>query len=420
MSTKNRLSALLCDKSGNTAIITAFALSTLVGAAGLGTDTIQWTLWKRQLQRQADSAALAGALANYQGQNGTDAATTELARYDNITLTASPVIEIGPTKGPYAGDLKAVRVVVQSTKSLPFSSFILKTPPVIVGEATAAAIGYGTYCVVSLENTTATGIVFHGSASVDLGCGVVTNAQGSSAVAAGGSSWVKASPVAAVGAIPPANNYAAGTSLQPYSIAQADPYPDLPTPTPPSPCNTQLRVNPNQSVAVDNPGGVRCFSSIDIKGAVTFAPGTYYIDGSTFSANAQADISGDGVTFILTSKTASANGSSVAKLDINGGATINLTAPSSGTYAGLLFYQDRRASTGDTNFLTGNSSSLLQGAAYFPAQKLQFTGDSGMNTKCLHLVARNVTFIGNTNISNICPSDSGTREISGVHIRLVS
>src|ERR1044072_4746480 len=48
------------DNSGNALAIAAAAMPLLLGAAGLAADTIQWTLWKRELQRAADSAALAG------------------------------------------------------------------------------------------------------------------------------------------------------------------------------------------------------------------------------------------------------------------------------------------------------------------------------------------------------------------------
>ena len=48
------------DKRGNALILMGAALPLLVGAAGLATDTIEWTLWKRQLQRAADSGAIAG------------------------------------------------------------------------------------------------------------------------------------------------------------------------------------------------------------------------------------------------------------------------------------------------------------------------------------------------------------------------
>ena len=49
------------SKRGNTLAIAAACFPLFLGAAGLATDTIQWTLWKRQLQRAADSAAIAGA-----------------------------------------------------------------------------------------------------------------------------------------------------------------------------------------------------------------------------------------------------------------------------------------------------------------------------------------------------------------------
>ncbi|HET9335588.1 MAG TPA: pilus assembly protein TadG-related protein, partial [Sphingomicrobium sp.] len=48
------------SERGNALIMFGAALPLLVGAAGLAADTIQWTLWKRQLQRAADSGAIAG------------------------------------------------------------------------------------------------------------------------------------------------------------------------------------------------------------------------------------------------------------------------------------------------------------------------------------------------------------------------
>ena len=51
------------DKKGNSLVIAAATLPLLLGSAGLATDTIQWALWKRQLQRAADSAAIAGTYA---------------------------------------------------------------------------------------------------------------------------------------------------------------------------------------------------------------------------------------------------------------------------------------------------------------------------------------------------------------------
>ena len=64
---------LLKDRRGNALAIACAAMPMIIGCAGLATDTIEWTLWKRQLQRAADSAALAGA---YDRAQATNSATT--------------------------------------------------------------------------------------------------------------------------------------------------------------------------------------------------------------------------------------------------------------------------------------------------------------------------------------------------------
>lgn len=207
--------------------------------------------------------------------------------------------------------------------------------------------------------------------------------------------------------------------LLPYAVPQKDPYAALPTPTVPAGCNAQLNVQPNSVVNVSNPSGTACYRGMNIKGTVTFAPGRYVIDGGSVSLGAQAVVNGTGVTFILTSATAASNASSVATLDMNGGAKVNLSATTTGTYAGVLFYQDRRAAAGTTNSVNGNALSAFQGGFYFASQDLSFSGTSGMTTDCVQLVSRRVTFIGNTNIVNVCLVDSGAGSFIGTRVFLV-
>lgn len=417
----SRLRQLLRDSTANTAVITGFALVAMVGGAGLATDTIQWTLWKRQLQRMADSAALAGALANANGNSATTNAQAEINRYNLLTLSGTPLIETPPSAGPYSGNNKAVRVSLATSNALPFSSIFMANTPTIAAEATAAAVSFGTFCVVSLETTSATGITFQGSSTADLGCGIATNSQGTQAVSAGGSSSITASPVAAVGGIPTSSNYTAGTVFNSYTIAQPDPYASLPAAsTLATGCSGPLNVNPNNTRNVNNSSGVACYRGMDLKGTVNFAPGVYVIDGSTggtLNIGSQAVINGTGVTFILT--TSDGVASNIATVNMNGTATMNISAPDTGTYAGILVYQDRNAILGPNNYITGNSSSFFQGAVYMPGQDVQFTGNSGMNTNCLQLVARRVTFTGNNTINNVCPA-GGSRGITGIQIRLVN
>jgi len=202
-------------------------------------------------------------------------------------------------------------------------------------------------------------------------------------------------------------------------VPQADPFESLPEPVLPTPCSPKLSVNPTETRnVVPDSTGVGCFRGMDLKGTVHFDPGVYYIDGGEFSAGSQAVISGSGVTFILTSNNATSNPGSIATIDMNGGASVNLTAPTSGTYSGVLFYQDRRALDTNDNKINGNSGSKLEGAIYMPGQSLTFNGTSGMNTECLQLVSRRVGFSGNTNITNNCPT-GGSHSFTGTRVELV-
>src|SRR5260221_13955355 len=75
---------LLKDRRGNVLAIACAALPMVVGCAGLATDTIQWTLWKRQLQRAADSAAIAGVYDRYAANGDTTTVSTTVTH--DLTL----------------------------------------------------------------------------------------------------------------------------------------------------------------------------------------------------------------------------------------------------------------------------------------------------------------------------------------------
>lgn len=413
------LSELFADTRGNMLVFSTFALPVVIGATGLGVDSIQWTLSQKQMQRMADSAALAGSYAKAQGGNYQTSAQASLTRDNLLTMNQTPVIESAPTAGAYTGDARAVRVVLKTNNVMPFSSLFIANPPMITVEATAATLSNGEYCVISLEQAAVYGITMSGSAIVDLGCGMATNSPAASAVYAGGSSSINASPVAAVGGVPASSNYTPGTVLQPYSLKQPDPYKDLSDPVTPNPCWNDPNVKPNSPTVTLSPG---CYKGMTLGGSAILSPGTYYIDGKFggLKFGAQANVIATGVTFVLTSSTADSNPSSIAQVDMNGGAHIELTAPSTGTYAGLIMYQDRRATNTNGNKINGDSTSKYEGAFYFAAQGVEFQGNSTMDTKCIQFITRRITFTGNTGIQNQCDTNPATHAWAGLRVFLVS
>lgn len=426
---KSLLKRLIRNQRGNTLIITAAAMPLLIGSAGLATDTIQWALWKRQLQKAADSAAIAGVYAKMAGQNVTNAVNYDVG-YPNQTNTAgpnnnrtgytllsAPVVSTSPSGIP-SDATHGVSVTLQIQQTLPFSSMFLSSTPVITASATAAAVAAGNYCVVSLENTNYQGAISAGgNTSVDFGCGMITDSTSLDAAIAFGSSSVRASPVAAVGGLDTTDNWASGTTLQPFSPALPDPYGSVPTASIPSSCPT-FSDNPQsvQTIPSSTPTATpvtQCYNNFTAKGNVTLQPGTYVITGN-IDINSSATVTCNGCTFVMTNSTPANTGT----LTINGGATMNLTAPDSGTYKGILFYQDRAASLNNSK-IDGNSSSFYKGAFYFPNGNVTYNGTAGLAFDCVKLVTRRVTFTGNSKLNNNCPAGWYGPEFDGYHVRLV-
>ncbi|OSZ72527.1 hypothetical protein CAP39_04150 [Sphingomonas sp. IBVSS1] len=422
------LSRIGRDRSANMAAMTALMMPVLIGAAGLTSDTIQWALVRRALQRQVDSAALAGAYALTQNQNVANTVTADLAKNSNFALSGTPTIENGPTQGPFAGDSSVVRVRISSTVRLPFTGLFMGSGMVISAEATAGLRQDGDYCILALDPTNSLAITNSGNTTVNANCGMHSNSAGEPAVNGTGSAVITASPVSAVGNVDNRNNtFAAGTVFQPYSVAQRDPFASLPTPSiAQSPNNGDVRSNQSRNLT---PGTYR---GMDIQGTATLAPGTYFIDGRSqgnnqnknlgFNVGAQGVVTGTGVTIVLTMSNPPASGTSnlIAGMNINAGARINLTSPTSGTYRGILVYQDRRANTlGETVVVNGNAQSTLQGAIYIPRNELRFNGTAGMTINCLQMIGYRLTFSGNSTINNVCPANSGASAIKGNTVRLL-
>lgn len=410
---------------GNALIIAGAALPLLVGAAGLATDTIQWALWKRQLQRAADSAALAGVYARVQNNAGETALQAVNADLGDNNHTGIPLMSGFPdvTYPTSASWANGVRVDLALQKSLGFSSLFLSSPPTIDASATAATIPTGVYCVVSLEPTSATGIVATGNGSINLGCGMITNSTSMTAAIATGSSSVNATPIAAVGSINDSDNWN-DAELLPFTVKQADPFAAV---NPPSftACQgnaNKFTVNSNAtdvSHAADT--GVVCVSEMTLNGTVTLGSATYVIDSGDFKVGAQAHVTCNGCTIILTNSDTSPT-ATIGDVDMMGGAEIDMSAPTGGTYEDILFYQDRRAPSGSStvNKINGNSDSLMSGAFYFPNQQLQINGTAGLDFNCAQFVARTVDFSGNGSINNTCTGGYGDDAIMGRHVRLVA
>jgi hypothetical protein len=398
------------DKRGNALIIAGAALPLVVGAAGLGTDTVQWVLWKRELQRAADTAALAGAYAEMQTGESVDAAVgahlTDNIHTGIALLSGYPDIDFPADSGTFT---KAVKVSLAMQKTLGFSSLFLSTPPTISATATAALVDDGSYCVVALNGSSNSSITVGGSSSINMGCGAISNSTSpTEAVGTNGASYnFTADPVAGVGGMPDSINGA--TEIQSHHVAMPDPYAGKYPTTPTSTCNMQIKANQTNYA----PG---CYKDFKFTGNGTYnlAPGTYFLNNTNFDVQGGVTVKGTGVTIILT-------GDSPGSVSTNGNSGIQLTAPTSGTYANMLFI-----GTGpNDNTINGNNTSFYDGAMYFPNSAVNLTGNSGTMTQCAMIVGNYVNFSGNSNLQNSLTRPDGTpcqaaTQVAGKAVRLIA
>jgi hypothetical protein len=302
---------------------------------------------------------------------------------------------------------------------LPFSGIFMGSGVTISAEAVAGLERDGDYCILALDDSNTVGITNSGNTLVDARCGMHANATGEPAITGQGSATIAASPVSAVGGINSSTNFAPGTQFTPYNISQRDPFASLPNPAPSGTTFSNFRVNSNQTRSLQPgtyTGGLR------IQGTANLAPGTYFINGGSLDIGSQAVVNGSGVTFVLSNSAYSTGSTSAvaATTKINGGATLRITAPDSGTYAGVLFYQDRRTpAMSDNVIINGNSASQLRGAIYVPRNEIRMNGTASMDVDCLQLVGYRLVFTGTSDLRNICPALSSSGAFKGNIVRLL-
>ena len=106
MRTFNWLKRLRKSERGNALAIGAATLPLLLGSAAFTVDTIHFSLMKRQLQRAADSGAIAGVYAIVQDEgartNVSTAVDKDLTYNNHIAYTYSKTVG-APTSGAFKG-----------------------------------------------------------------------------------------------------------------------------------------------------------------------------------------------------------------------------------------------------------------------------------------------------------------------------
>jgi len=185
------------------------------------------------------------------------------------------------------------------------------------------------------------------------------------------------------------------TGMTPVS----DPLASLVTaPTKPGTCTNDPKLNSSTTIGPSG-GGTICYNSLTISGGtITLNPGVYYINGN-LNISGSSTLNGTGVTFYVTCNGTCASNNGYISIQ-GGNVALNISAPTSGSYKGLLFYQN--SSDPETATFGGGATGNINGFIYLPGAGLTLTGNSG-TTFNVDLITQWINLTGSTAISPYAP-----------------
>ena len=403
-----RLARTVRSERGSVLIIAAGAIVTVMGFMGLGLDVGSLYHHRRVMHTAADAGALGGGSEIYRGQTGlvtssSRAATAENG-YTHGTDSVNVTVNHPPLSGFYVGDMDAVEVIVSQPSPTYFMRLFGWTTVPVTARAVAWAGANDKNCIYALEETDTDGFWYNSSAQLDADCGLKVNSSHTWGTHLTSNADVSVASASLTGGYVEESS----SNLQADSGIRTNVWPRSPDPLayldppPAGGCNfVDLELD---APAVTLSPGVYC-GKLTVKNAtvVTLNPGVYVIKGGAFSTQSSSRVNGTGVTFFLTDSPSYP----FKPLSFQSSSVLNLKAPTTGPYAGILFYQDPDAGLEtDEHRWESNSVHVLEGALYFPTQVVRFESSVQISAAYTILVARRI--IGDSNsVLNINSDYSG-------------
>lgn len=246
-------------------------------------------------------------------------------------------------------------------------------------------------CIYVL-NPTAVSMTMNGNTGLSTGCGVYVNSNNAGALTmSGANAFITATGGSKVNVVGGVNYGPNPGNVSPTPItgvaSPGDPLAGLDPPQDGA-CQSGFSVNNNANKTI-SPGTYCGDINVKAGGTLNLNPGTYIIKGSSnggLSVAGQGTVTGSGVTIYYETGTAS----------IAGGATVNLSAPSSGNWSGILMYQSRTNTVGAS--LVGGTTQITNGILYFPSAQLTYTGGSSADAQSTTIVSDTLAINGNSYI----------------------
>lgn len=383
-------------RRGNFAFYTALIAIPLLAAAGLAVDYSRLLSDNRNLQQAVDSAALAAVSARdvSDKQRNKIAAEFLQSNFEGIFTTPAVTVTYDPIYRQVS--VTAITSIENSLMNVVGMNDVGHRATAIAATKSARDV-----CVLGLNKTADKTISVSGSgARIKTNCIVQSNSENSKGLYNKSNTQSEAETFCSAGGYY-GTNYAPKPKSDCYPII--DPYSALSVPDTTGCDVTDLKIT--NGIHTLWPG-TYCGGMKISGGEVTFNPGLYVLKNGNMKINS-AKISGNDVTFYFYGDGAT--------LDFVGGADVELSAPKTGNYAGMLFVQHPNAEPGATSKVNGHPSTKLIGVSYFPTQEISIggSGSFGAASPFMSLVADKILMHGNGTVTiNNDPAAAGYKDIA--------
>jgi Putative Flp pilus-assembly TadE/G-like len=397
------------NERGQILIWTTLMSGVLILFMGIAMDAGYDYQYQRYMQTGADSAARAGYAEKLNG--GTTSEITTAGRnnaakngFTHGTKNIDVAINTPPTQGNFSGQPGYVEAII--TRPTPtFFMPILNLVGVSGNYSTTtvrahAVAGKGqTDCIYALHQNASEAFRVWFSTTLNAGCGIQVNSSASDAMKLDGS-HVNATNIDVTGDYQAVSGSSVSPDPNSGAAREPDPLAWLPPPTVgscgarPNGSSETWEIQSNMTI---NPGVYCGGIKIGAGATVTLNPGLYVMKGGGLTVEGTSTIASasGGVTIYNT-------GPSAGAILLQSGSIAKLSAPSTGTYAGILFFQDRSLPFLDnslTAHIQSTTSSFFNGSLYFPSHELDYRSGSTSSGQSTVVVAQKINMQSGSTIN---------------------
>jgi Flp pilus assembly protein TadG len=360
-----QLKCLLEDRSGNFAIIAALAAIPIVLAIGIAVDYSRAASAKTDLQEAVDAAVLAGARDGTSGWK-TIAAKMLSSSVKTKDFTVSSSSFVNDASGNYVGTANGA---IKTT----FAGVVAVQTMSISATATAVVKPASDKVCILLLNSLLSGLWLNNGATINApNCQVHTKSIGLPAAVFNSGTTLNTKKICVQGAVV-LDNGGTHPNLSKSCSTASDPFAGT-LPTPSSSSCTYNNYTVNGGFPTLSPGVYCGWTNFNGSPTVTLQPGVYVIKGGGW--NFSGSMSGTGVTFYF---------ADLSFIQFNSTSTINISAPTSGTYANLLMYESPGLlKVGMT--INATNGANLSGLVYLPNRQLTLNSGASASAENMTLV----------------------------------